>query len=408
MMAAEDAAAPTRSGSRSAAMTDSRIPILIWNVLVYAATMFMQLYTGEFQPIQLLFFTGLIALYAALHWHSPTLASARPWVYFLLQSLLIYSASYLVENGSPALLIGLYSVLIGQSTGVYFERAKMTAVSVLCYALFCIALAVTGWTERLALLIPIFLLMNVVVVAYGVLFFRQVHARLRTQSFLRELEQTHRRVEELTLANERQRMARDLHDTLAQGLAALLMRLEAVDAHLDNGNPQRAREIVTTAMLRARQTLSEARHVIDDLRLNGAEEVRFIDQVRDTVERLTENQKIEVSWHAPTSLRLPRLLQEHALSIIGESIANAVKHASASHIRLEIVQIRETDLLRIEVGDDGIGLNPEAIGSRSGHYGLIGMRERVRLLGGTLRIESEPNQGTTIAVEVPYREGDDE
>jgi Signal transduction histidine kinase len=406
MMATEDAVSPT--GSRSAAMTDSRIPILIWNVLVYAATMFLQLYTGEFQAIPLLFSTGLIALYAALHWHSPTLTSRRPWIYFLLQSLLIYSASYLVEKGSPALLIGFYSVLIGQSTGVYFERAKLTAVSVLCYALFCIALAVTGWTEGLALLIPIFLLMNVVVVSYGVLFFRQVHARLRTQSFLRELEQTHRRVEELTLANERQRMARDLHDTLAQGLAALLMRLEAIDAHLDSGNPQRAREIVATAMLRARQTLTEARQVIDDLRLNSEEEVLFIDQVRDTVERLTDNQKIEVSLHAPSSLRPPRLLHEHSLSIIGESIANAVKHASASHIRLEIVQDREMDLLRIEVEDDGIGLNPEAIGSRSGRYGLIGMRERVRLLGGTLRIDSEPNQGTTITVEVPYREGDDE
>src|SRR5690606_1594523 len=128
----------------------------------------------------------------------------------------------------PIVLIGLYPVLLGQSFAMLNEKRKITIglIAAAYLILTIIALLATDWLDQLLLLIPIFLLMNVIVISYAHLFFRQVHARLRTQSFLNELEQTHRKVEELTLANERQRMARDLHDTLAQGLAGLIMQLE--------------------------------------------------------------------------------------------------------------------------------------------------------------------------------------
>lgn len=80
-----------------------------------------------------------------------------------------------------------------------------------------------GDTDEMIVFLPIFILMLIVVLAYAILFLKQVQERLKIQSFLEDLREAHEKVEELTLANERQRMARDLHDTLAQGVAGLIM-----------------------------------------------------------------------------------------------------------------------------------------------------------------------------------------
>ncbi len=390
-------------------ISDSRIPILIWVVLIYGASLTLQLIGGAFNGIDLLFFTGFIILHASLFWHSPSLVIKRAWFYFLVQGLLVYAASYFIPNGSPVVLIGLYPVLIGQSIGVFNEKSKIVFISIGCYSLMLIALAVMDWSHDFALIVPIFILLNVIVVSYGLLFFRQVRARLRTQSFLYELERTHRKVEELTLANERQRMARDLHDTLAQGLAGLLMQLEAADAYLDKANPDRAQDIIKKAMQRARTTLSDARLVIDDLRQNrGTEDADFVQLVRETADKLTADTPVSVTMEATRSLPLSGFVTEHCIHIVGECIANAVKHAEAKYIRLSIEQDPRTEILRLVVQDDGIGFNTGTIGHRSGHYGLVGIRERVRLLGGEVDIRSGPGEGTTIEVKVPGKQGGNE
>ncbi|WP_372631134.1 sensor histidine kinase [Cohnella sp.] len=400
-----------QSFDEDGAISDSRIPILIWIVLIYGASLALQLIDGDFHWINLLFFTGLIALHASLYWHSPSFVVKRAWIYFLIQGLLVYAASYLVPTGSPVVLIGLYPALISQSTGVFNERSKIVLVSLGCYSLMLIALGAMDRSREFALIIPVFVLLNVIVVSYGLLFFRQVRAKLRTQSFLRELERTHRRVEELTLANERQRMARDLHDTLAQGLAGLLMQLEAADAHLDKANPERAQDIIKKAMERARSTLSEARLVIDDLRQNGGTEAGdgdFVRLVGETADKLTAHTPLSVSLNSSPLLPLSRFVMEHCLYIVGECIANAVKHAEAKRLCLTIEQDPRTESLRLVVQDDGIGFHVGAIGQRSGHYGLVGIRERIRLLGGEAEISSAPGKGTTIEVRVPGRKGEKE
>lgn len=402
---------PRQPFDENGAISDSRIPILFWVVLIYGASLALQLIDGDSHWINLLFFTGLITLHASLYWHSPSLVVKWAWIYFLVQGLLVYAASYLAPTGSPVVLIGLYPVLISQSIGVFNERRKIVVVSLGCYSLMLIALGIMDWSSDFALIVPVFILLNVIVVSYGLLFFRQVRARLRTQSFLRELELTHRKVEELTRANERQRMARDLHDTLAQGLAGLLMQLEAADAYLDKANPERAQDIIKKAMQRARTTLSDARLVIDDLRQNGgtgAGDGDFIRLVRETADKLTAYTPLSVSVEAPRLLPLSGFVTEHCLHIVSECIANAVKHAEAKRIRLSIEQDPRTENLRLVVQDDGSGFNTETIGKRTGHYGLVGVRERVRLLGGEMDIRSGPGEGTTIEVTVPGNKGENE
>lgn len=389
----------------AAAVEDAKIPIIIWVVLSYIAALVMYISVDQPNWLMLMFFTGFIALHISLYWHAKTLLLKHAWFYFVIQGMIVYAASFLVFIGSPVVLIGLYPVLLGQCIGVLRNKSK-TMVGLVAAAyliLTIIALLVTDWLDQLLLLIPIFLLMNVIVISYAHLFFRQVHARLRTQSFLNELEQTHRKVEELTLANERQRMARDLHDTLAQGLAGLIMQLEAADAHLERSNSIRAKQIIHTAMERARSTLADARLVIDELRLQAEVEQDFSSRVFSTAQKLVASKDIALHINTSVAVEPPAIIKEHCLFIISEAIMNAIKHAEASEIWLTLQQEKH-GAVQLMIADNGQGFDTGRIGKLEGHYGIVGMTERARLIGGTINIESEPGKGTTVVVEIAANE----
>ncbi|WP_283657893.1 sensor histidine kinase [Paenibacillus sp. RC343] len=249
------------------------------------------------------------------------------------------------------------------------------------------------------LFISMLILLTIIVAAYANLFYRQVNARIRTQNFLAELELAHQKVEELTLANERQRMARDLHDTLAQGLAGLIMQLEAIDAHLTKGSSQRAHEIVQQSMSQARKALADSRRAIDNLRSKSASEVDFADAVREEAQRFTMATGIRTALDIKIKSSVSRLLIEHGLHIISECLTNIAKHSHAKNVWINILDSQ--GIISIEVRDDGKGFNPDIIARQAGHYGLIGIHERVRLLGGTININSTVREGTSIKVEAP-------
>ncbi len=135
--------------------------------------------------------------------------------------------------------------------------------------------------------------MLAIIIPFSYINKQQYDARNRIQSYIQELESAYMRVEELTLANERQRMARDLHDTLAQGVASLIMQLEAIDAHMQKGNIGRSQEIMKQTMIRARQTLHDARLVIDDLRHTTNS---FNEAVVEEVQRFSEATSIHVRF----------------------------------------------------------------------------------------------------------------
>lgn len=407
-MSSESHNAAGKNVDQTIPFAESRIPILIWMVLIYTAAVVMQSSVDYSRWIETIFFSGIMILHGSLYWYSPTLAMKHPTLYFVSQGLLIYVASYLVPNGSPITLIGLYPLLISQSLGVFDQKRKIASVALGCYVLMCIAFVITGWSSAFLLLISIFILMNIVVVSYAMLFLRQVHARLRTQKFLNELERTHRKVEELTLANERQRMARDLHDTLAQGLAGLLMQLEAADEYLDQSNSERAQDIIKKAMLRGRSTLSDARLVIDDLRLNGDGESDFARLVRTTIDKFEAETSLSITYDAPSTLTLPAFVTEHCIHIITEGMTNVVKHADATRIQLTVRLDHSAKHLLIRVEDNGIGFNMDMIGKRTGHYGLIGIRERARLLEATTNFRSTIGEGTILEVTIPLKNGENE
>jgi NarL family two-component system sensor histidine kinase YdfH len=240
------------------------------------------------------------------------------------------------------------------------------------------------------------------VVIYVELYSRQMNANLRAQELLGELQAANQKlteyanqVEDLTITTERQRMARELHDTLSQGLAGLILHLEAVDAHLEGGRPEKARSITQQAMDAARAILAASRRAIDDLRRAAPDDLETA--LRQEASRFGEAAGIPCVVDVSLPAALPPELREPILRIVAEALTNTAHHAQASRTSVSVTTTESR--LHLEIRDDGCGFDPASV--PPGHFGLVGMRERVRLAGGTLEIDSALGAGTKITISLP-------
>jgi two-component system, NarL family, sensor histidine kinase YdfH len=199
------------------------------------------------------------------------------------------------------------------------------------------------------------------------------------------------KIASLTLQNERQRMAPELHDTLAQGVAGLVLQLEAARTHLASNRMDRASAIVDQALIRARETLTASRAAIDDLRAAPA---NLAESVRERVDRFSKSAGIPCE--VDLSLQENQLsveITDHALHILSEALTNIARHTQATRVNIRFIVHK--DELELEVRDNGKGMDVDPQ-TGVGHYGLVGMRERARLTGGALTIESDPQNGTKV------------
>jgi signal transduction histidine kinase len=204
-----------------------------------------------------------------------------------------------------------------------------------------------------------------------------------------------------TLA-ERQRLARDLHDTLTQGFASVVLLLEAAEESLATGRA--VDRHIAQALRSARDNLAESRRVVWALRPRPLTAQPLPQALGELTGRLAE----ETGLHAETLVtgtarRLPGHVEEALLRVAQEALANVRKHAAASRVTLTLSYLE--DAVTVDVHDDGVGFE-QAAATASGGVGLRAMGERVDGLGGHLVVESAPGEGTTIAVEVPARAGD--
>lgn len=205
---------------------------------------------------------------------------------------------------------------------------------------------------------------------------------------------------------ERSRIARDLHDTLEQGLTGLSLQMKAMETELD-GTPHPVR----TRLQQARQMLRQSRALAH----NAIRELRS-EATAPRHEGLTEGlRRVADSWNQSGALRvdiqvagsaraLPPRLENHLLGIGTEAMTNAVKHGRADAIHVEL-DFRSAEVA-LRIRDNGSGFDPRhQLEQSSGCFGLIGMRERAREVGGQIRIVSEPGRGTEISVAAPCGAG---
>lgn len=206
---------------------------------------------------------------------------------------------------------------------------------------------------------------------------------------------------------ERQRMAHEIHDTLAQGFTSIVMNLEAAESVMSREEePGRVHRHIDQARLTARESLTEARRLVWALRPERLEEATLPEALVGLAERWTEESGIPASVATTGTPRpLPSGAEAALFRVAQEALANVRKHAQgASRVALTLSYMG--DAVALDARDDGAGFDPagEAGKARdrdSGGFGLRGMRERVEGIGGTLSVESAPGEGTTLAVELP-------
>ncbi len=210
----------------------------------------------------------------------------------------------------------------------------------------------------------------------------------------------------MAVVEERNRMAREIHDTLAQGFAGIILQLEAAEqASGEHAIDDPVYRHINRAKSLARENLNEARRSVWNLRTQSVEEVNLPEALNQEIMKFNKSSDIRAHYTVEGEKReLPGEISTGMLRICQESLANIRKHSQATEVNITLSF--ERGLVKVTVQDNGKGFNPVVLGrkreGKSSGFGLISMQERTRNLGGTFEIQSEEGQGTLITVSIPF------
>jgi two-component system NarL family sensor kinase len=195
---------------------------------------------------------------------------------------------------------------------------------------------------------------------------------------------------------ERNRLAREIHDTLVQGLTGIIMQLETADAFLEGAQADRGRDALQQALALTRSNLDEARRSVLDLRAAPLEG-RSLEKALEALAHDRQTDMTKIAFEASGSRPLPARVEVGLYRIAQEALNNVVRHAQAHHVKVRWLTTPRYTQLRVE--DDGVGFDVAKI--PEDRHGLIGMQERAHLLGGTLKLHSQRKRGTQLQVTIP-------
>lgn len=204
--------------------------------------------------------------------------------------------------------------------------------------------------------------------------------------------------EELAVAEERNRLARDLHDSVTQALYSQTLFAEAAARELSVGETETAAEHLEELGKTARLALQEMRLMIFELRPPILEKEGLTAALRERLEAVEARAGIRTSLSSSSANRLPAEVEIGFYGIAREALNNILKHAHATEVGISVSQTEQVVLM--EVVDNGVGFDPDLVSNGAG-FGLTGMRERATQMGADLKVDSRPEKGTTIRVEAP-------
>ncbi len=328
-------------------------------------------------------------------------ARFNPALYFCIQSALTLAMLSLRP------ILDFYAVLFGilgvQTMQVYDQAAGfkwIAAFSLLAGIELVIGM---GWLDGL----PLFLLYTALfaTLAYLVTLKDQAESARRQSDFLLEelrkahlqLQEQAAQAEELAIMKERNRLARDLHDSVTQALYSQTLYAEAAARQLEAGDTVEARSHVREMRQTAQQALREMRLLIFELRPPALEEEGLVSALQTRLESVEGRVGLKTNLHVEGNIQLLPKVEEGVYWICQEALNNALKHASAQRVSITLRQ--DEDQFSLQIVDDGVGFDP-VDGSSSG-IGLRGMSERVEQVGGRMTVTSEPGAGVSLHVEVP-------
>lgn len=357
----------------------------------------------------------LVLTAVLLVWHSAGMwflyrdtddwAARAPWRFLIIAGdTLLW---IVLVNISPA----FYLTLFGLFSQVFRHLPiPYAAVTILILTIGTIAEQVSDSDAPLDLTSPIvwvFILTGLAAILLGLWISAIIGQSTRRRELIEELEATQA---ELAAAErregvleERQRLAREIHDTLAQGFTSIVLHLEAADQALPD-DMETLQHHLEQARTTARHSLDQARRVVQDLRPDLLEQQSLPDAIARTAARFREETGLDVtSQTTGTPVPLHPEIEVTMLRATQEALNNIRKHAQASAVQVTLSYMGDT--LILDVVDNGVGLAGASPSPFAGGYGLQAMEERVRQCGGEVALESEPGEGTTVAVTIPLTGG---
>ena len=226
--------------------------------------------------------------------------------------------------------------------------------------------------------------------------FRDITERRQAQAALERERQTLRHLLQSS-DHERQLIAYEIHDGLAQYLYGSIMQFDVYD-HLKETKPKDAKKAFDAGVTMLRQSHADARRLISGVRPPILDEEGIVAALNHLVNEHKQQDGTKIEFRSGVEFdRLAPIMENATYRVAQEALTNACRHSKSKRIEVELVQ--RGDVLRLKVQDWGTGFNPSEV--EENRFGLAGMRERARLLGGTIRTESTPGEGTCITVELP-------
>ncbi len=201
--------------------------------------------------------------------------------------------------------------------------------------------------------------------------------------------------EQLAVFEERQRLARELHDSVTQALYSLSLYTEATQKALNGEKLEKALEYLAELRTMVREAMLDMRLLIFELHPPILEKEGLIAAIETRLKAVEARSGIQTEFQVEGEKRLPINTETELFRMIQEALTNVVKHAKANHVRISVQY--ETNLFRLIIKDDGIGFDPKA-SIHGGGIGLIGIQERVQKMDGNLILESSPNKGTSLEI----------
>jgi two-component system sensor histidine kinase DegS len=207
----------------------------------------------------------------------------------------------------------------------------------------------------------------------------------------------------LAQEEERKRIAREIHDGPAQSLANIVLRTEIAERMLIKQEFMMVQEELIDLKGQVRSGLEEIRKIIFNLRPMALDDLGLVPTLRKFTQDFEEKTKIHTVFElSGKEHRMPSAMEAAIFRLVQEAFTNAYKHASASHMILEINY--QPNQIALIIHDNGVGFHSEKMeqeAGRNGHFGLVGMRERIELIEGRMEIDSNPGQGTKIMMQIP-------
>lgn len=383
----------------------------LWKALFYAAvlvsTWLMLLDDDRRAPVWvMLLLTGTLLLW---HWGGLKLAYRQrevvddhamlPFIVFIGVTVLWFA----LVNMSAAYYFTLFG-LFGQVFRHLPVRYGVLTVLILTGSSIYEQLADAGAASSLASpTFWLFVLTALGAIILGVWITAIIGQSTRRRQLIEQLEATQAELaaaeRRAGILEERQRLARDIHDTLAQGFISIVMHLEAADQALA-GDRDTLQKHLDRARETARSSLEQARQVVHALRPQSLDQRSLPDAIERTAARWQEETGIPLTT-TTTGHPIPLHpdIEVTLLRAAQEALANVRKHAQATAVQLTLSYI--DDVVVLDVQDNGVAFAGAAESPLSGGYGLQAMRERAEQCGGSVTVESEPGEGTTVVVSIP-------